>query len=210
MRQIKSLSISLFCLIITILIPWNYAKAIPVIGLNDVPYKDSIKSYLKNGNLYGRSEVEDRNLKNKIKGQSLDFTLAGLHKKKCSFALRKLALYENYAKYLDYIKTSMYDEGKKQLTFLVSHKLMPFDMTLTFKLPRINKPGVYNFIFEKSFLKGLKGQIHVSNYKNRCFIYSTAKWEGPRSPIPSLIFEFFTEALGKLALENLFRISSTY
>jgi len=141
--------------------------------------------------------------------QALHFIGAGLHPKSCSFALIKLSRYEDYSKFLSFIKTSAYDEQKQRIILKLSHTLLPFDMGLNFVLPRIKGPGTYPFRFDRGFLKGLKGAIHVSKHKERCLFYSEAHWEGPDSGINNQVFGFFSQALGKIAFERLFRISQT-
>ncbi|OUR96994.1 hypothetical protein A9Q84_11705 [Halobacteriovorax marinus] len=159
--------------------------------------------------VYVKSQVSDYEIK-KIKNQKLFFYIAGLHPKDCRFALRKLAHYESYSKHLGFIKNSSYDEKSQRVNFLLSSLLLPYDMSLNFKIPRIKSPGIYPFKFDQGFLSGLHGNIVTINYKNRCLFYTTASWEGPHSDIPNTVFEFFSKALAQLAMENLFRISSTY
>ncbi len=143
------------------------------------------------------------------KEQKLNFTSAGLHKKKCSFALVKLSRYENFSQHINFIKKSSYDEASQKISLSLSHTLMPFDMGLNFKIARIKGPGNYPFRFERGFLKGLKGQIHVSEHQKRCLFYAVARWQGPDTGINDSVFSFFSQALGRMAFERLFRISET-
>lgn len=166
------------------------------------------KKVLRN-EVYVKSVVSDSEI-NKIKNQKLFFYIAGLHPKNCRFALRKLSHYESYSKHLGFIKESGYHEKTSRVNFLLSSILLPYDMTLNFKIPRIKSPGAYPFIFDQGFLKDLKGHIVAINYKNRCLFYTNASWQGPHSGIPNSVFEFFSRALAQLSMENLFRISSTY
>lgn len=147
-------------------------------------------------------------VKTKDNKQSLDYKIYGIHPNKCRTALRKLSRYEKFNEYIDLVKLSGYSEKKKQIYLYLDHTLMPFPMSLTFNIPRIKKPGVYPFTFDKGFLKGLKGEIHVRQLSdNRCLFFSKSYWKGPKSSIPDTLFEMFSETLGELAMEKLFRVS---
>lgn len=158
----------------------------------------SFKSTVKNLGplLTGESEV-----------QSLDFKLAGIHKRSCRYALKKISLYENYKDYMGFIKNSSFNEKTSRIYLKISHAILPIDMVLYFILPRIKSEGVYPFIFDKGFLKDLAGEIHVSSIKNQCFFYVSAKWEGPDTGFSDSLFEFFSKGIAVLAIENLFRVS---
>ncbi|WP_372653774.1 hypothetical protein [Halobacteriovorax sp.] len=170
---------------------------------------ESVWKKILSGDIYTKSEVKDFKLL-KQKKQKLDFFIAGLHKKSCSFALRKLSHYESYKDHIGFIKRSSYDDKNGRVDFLLSSALLPYNMTLNFKIPRLKKVGSYPFIFDKGFLKNLTGTITAINYKNRCLFYTTAHWEGADTGIPNSILGFFSKAMSQLAMENLFRISSTY
>lgn len=175
---------------------------------NVLPYKKNLKEKIFEGSIFSESKVKSSTIgENKI--QELNFSIAGLHEKNCTYALKTLSLYEGYSKFLDFVKESTYDEKAEMINFKLSHTLLPYDMRLIFKLPRITKEGQYNFLFEQGILKDLKGTIHVINHKNRCLFYSVAAWKGPSTGFPDLIFEFFSQTLAKLTMEKLFRISST-
>lgn len=173
-----------------------------------LPYKKNLKEKILKGTIFSESKVNSRIIDQK-KWQELHFTIAGLHPKSCDYALKKLALYENYHQFLDFVKKSDYDSSKEEINFLLSHILLPYDMQLIFKLPRINKVGTYPFVFEIGILKNLKGTIHVVDYKNSCLFFTKADWEGPHTGFPDLIFEFFTVTLSKHSMEKLFRLSQT-
>lgn len=145
----------------------------------------------------------------KEKTQKLEFISAGLHKKSCSYALITLSRYETFSRHIDFITKSSYDESNKRISLSLSHTLMPFDMGLNFKIERIKGPGLYPFQFDRGFLRGLKGEIHVSEHRGRCLFYATAHWQGPDSGINDSVFSFFSQVLGRLAFERLFRISET-
>ena len=141
--------------------------------------------------------------------QSLKFSIAGLHPKSCDYALKKLSLYEEYSRYLDFVKVSKYDESKQEIDFFIEHTLLPYPIELTFILPRVRTVGQYPFRFQLGILKDLKGIIYVEKYKNRCLFYTSADWYGPHTGIPSLLLEIFSQTLSKISMELLFRISSS-
>jgi hypothetical protein len=179
-----------------------------VLNHNVLPYKKKLKEKIFEGEIFSESTVKSSVISSQ-KIQNLNFSIAGLHEKNCSYALKTLSLYESYTKLLDFVKESAYDENSQLLNFKLSHVLLPYDMRLIFKLPRITKEGKYPFVFEHGILKDLKGTIYVINYQNRCLFYSTANWTGPSTGFPDVIFEFFSQSLAKLTMEKLFRISST-
>ena len=175
---------------------------------NVLPYKKKLKEKILEGSIFSESRVKSSTFgENKI--QELNFSIAGLHEKSCTYALKTLSLYEGYSKFIDFVKESTYDEKTEMINFKLSHTLLPYDMRLIFKLPRINKTGKYNFVFDEGILKNLKGTINVINHENRCLFYSKADWKGPTTGFPDLIFEFFSQTLAKMTMEKLFRISST-
>ena len=210
MRYIKQYIFTILALIQLV-----HGKAIlPVEGPIDAPsvekaLGESVWKKILSGDIYTKSEVEDFKIFGQKK-QKLTFYIAGLHKKSCRFALKKLSHYESYNEHIGYIKRSKYDEKTQRVDFLLSSSLLPYNMTLNFKIPRIKSIGSYPFIFDKGFLRNLKGTIRAINYKKRCLFYTTANWEGDHSGIPNSIFAFFSKAMSQLAMENLFRISTTY
>ena len=179
-----------------------------------LPYKKNIKENILAGSVFSESKVKSLQKTSKSpKKQSLHFSIAGLHPKSCAYALRTLSLYEDYSRFLSFIKESHYDQKKQEIDFLLSHMLLPYDMRLIFTLPRITKAGVYPFSFEIGILKNLHGEIHVIdhtlNNQSRCLFYSTAEWTGPDTGFNNLVFELFSQALSKLSMEILFRVSSS-
>lgn len=174
--------------------------------LENLPYKKNIKENILKGQVFSESSVKSLN---STKEQSLTFSIAGLHPKSCTYALKTLSLYEEYAHFLSFIKESQYNEQKKEINFVLSHILLPYDMRLIFKLPRITSPGAYPFVFEIGILKNLQGKIYVSDHAGRCLFYSNAQWQGPNTGFPNIMFELFSQALSKLSMEILFRISSS-
>lgn len=183
-----------------------------VLDHNVLPYKKKLKEKILDGEIFSESKVKSSTLvENNIVSQiqELHFTIAGLHPKSCEYALKKLALYENYSSFLDFVKESKYDEATKGINFLLSHPLLPYDMRLLFKLPRIEKPGVYPFEFDIGILKNLKGNIYAIDHNKRCLFFTKADWEGPHTNFPNIVFELFSQTLSKLTMERLFRISNT-
>jgi hypothetical protein len=175
---------------------------------NVLPYKKNLKEKILEGAIFSESTVKSSILgENKI--QELQFTIAGLHDKSCAYALKTLSLYENYSKFINFVKKSTYDNKTEILNFELSHALLPYDMSLIFKLPRIVKVGSYPFLFDQGILKDLQGTIFVVNHQNRCLFFSRAHWRGPTTGFPDIIFEFFSQTLAKLTMVKLFRISST-
>jgi hypothetical protein len=172
----------------------------------NLPYKKNIKENILEGKVFSESTVKSLKLN---KEQSLKFSIAGLQPKSCIYALKTLSLYEEYSHYLSFVKESYYDDPKKEITFLLSHFLLPYDMGLIFNLPRITTPGVYPFKFDIGILKDLRGKIYVSEYKDRCLFYTNAEWVGPHTGFPNMVFELFSQALSKLSMEMLFRISKS-
>jgi hypothetical protein len=143
----------------------------------------------------------------KDKEQQMMLFVAGIHPRNCVRAMRKLSSYENYSKFIDFIKKSNYDDQKQSVNFVMDHTLLPFPMDLTFKIPRITKAGNYPFIFETGFLKNLKGTIAVKDVGKFCLMSLKADWRGPETKIPNFPFSMFIQTVGKVGLEHLIRIS---
>lgn len=133
--------------------------------------------------------------------------VSGIHPRNCKRAMRKLSLYENYSSYMDFIKTSSYDDKTQKFTFTVDHALLPFPMIVGFKIPRITGEGHYPFTFEDGFLKDLKGTVIVQDVAKFCLLGLKADWRGPESKIPDTIFGTFVQTVGKIGLEHLIRVS---
>lgn len=178
------------------------------VTLKTLPFKESINKKISSGEIYGESIVTSFSV-NEKKMQELHFKISGLHPKDCRFALRKLSRYEKYKDYIGFVKMSTYDDRKERVYFVISSALLPFNMALTFKVPRIVAPGVYPFSFDQGFLSGLTGEIHVAKEGNRCLFYTSADWRGPDSKIPNGVFEFFSRALAEKSMSILFQISKT-
>lgn len=180
--------------------------------LESLPLKKNLKEKILEGAVFSESKVSSSSANNQ-KYQELQFQIAGLHSKSCAYALKKLSLYESYHLFLNFVKESHYNEEKKEINFLLSHALLPYDMRLIFNLPRIVAPGSYPFSFDIGILKDLRGTIYVTEQKKlgsgRCFFYTEASWKGPHTGFPDIIFELFSQTLSKFSMERLFRLSST-
>lgn len=133
--------------------------------------------------------------------------VSGIHPRNCMRAMRKLSLYENYSSYMDFIKTSKYNDQTQKFTFTVDHALLPFPMIVGFRIPRITGAGHYPFTFDDGFLKDLKGTVIVKEVGKFCLLGLKADWRGPDSKIPDVVFGTFVQTVGKLGLEHLRRVS---
>ena len=199
-----------FLLILTLIVSFSLYGADQ--NNNVLPYKKKLKEKIFDGAVFSESKVKSLVLVTGTKAeeiQELRFSIAGFHRKSCDYALKKLSLYESYSKFLDFVKESQYDEQKQEINFLLSHMLLPYDMRLIFKLPRITKEGTYPFEFEQGILKDLKGTIYVEKINDRCLFYSKADWSGTHTGFPNVVFEFFSQTLAKMTMERLFRLSNT-
>lgn len=188
------------------------------INWSTLPLENSHKSHLVNNRVLVFSNmqsltqeiIDDSEIK-QIETQKWDFSIAGLHPRNCRMALRRLSRYEEYDQLIGFIAESAYNEKEEELSFLLRSRLLPFSMLLNFQLPRITSPGRYAYSFDRGFLKGLTGHIHVDSvaeHDNRCLFYATAQWHGPHTGINNRIFEGFSRTMAKMAMETLFRVSS--
>lgn len=141
------------------------------------------------------------------KEQQMMLFVSGIHPRNCTRAMRKLSLYENYSSYMDFIKTSHYNDKTQKFSFTVDHALLPFPMIVGFKIPRIKGPGHYPFTFDDGFLKDLKGTVIVREVGKFCLLGLKADWRGPDSKIPDVVFGTFVQTVGKIGLEHLIRVS---
>lgn len=194
--------------ILVLFVLCNFSLRVYANETSFLPYKKNLIQKILTGEIFSESNIKSEK-NGELKEQSLSFSIAGLHPKNCDYALKKLSLYEHYSTFLDFVKSSQYDDQTQEINFLLSHTFLPYDMRLIFKLPRIKEKGVYAFEFTNGFLKTLKGNIHVSEHNNRCLFFTKADWRGPDTGIPSKVMEVFLQVLSKFSMEKLFRISST-
>jgi hypothetical protein len=195
-----------YCFLLVFFMKFNAFSA--DFSFEKLPYNKSIKENILNNEIFSESRVESSGSKGSGI-QSLDFSIVGLHPKSCEYALKKLSLYEEYSSYLDFVKVSKYNEEKKEIDFFLDHPLLPYQMELTFMLPRVRTTGNFPFKFQVGILKDLSGIIYVEKYQERCLFYTTASWKGPHTGIPGFILEIFSQTLSKISMEILFRISSS-
>ncbi|MDA9793260.1 hypothetical protein N9B72_01620 [Bacteriovoracaceae bacterium] len=164
------------------------------------------RRYLNEGVPIVKSVVTSRG-KKKLKKQSMKFNVAAIHTRPCSPVLEKLSIYEKYYEYMSFISKSMYSEKTNTIYFYMESALLPFPMSLKFKIPRISKVGKYPFELTHGIFKNLKGVIEVYNHGRKCLFYTHAHWSGIHTGIPNLIIEMFSETLTRKSFEKLFRIS---
>jgi len=156
-----------------------------------------------------KGEVLSRvNVKTKQNTQSLDLWVSAFHPQNCRKALRKISHYEGYNEFLNFVKSSQYDDKTHRWQIKLDHFLMPFPMYLDFKMPRVKKEGNYPFTFEKGFLSGLIGEVEARETAGRCQLTLSSKWSGPKSKIPDMIFASFVQTLAELGLSHLIRSSN--
>lgn len=190
------------------LTPLANAEAKTLTSLSELLRETALKT-IQEKKIYAKVDLETIAQSNE---QRLDYYLAGTTPRSCKIILRKLSLYEQYPKFLPaVIKEARYEESSQNIFFLLDHPLLPHTFTLTFKLPRIEGPGHYPFSFDFGIFSGLTGQINVYDLSEKnqgqCLFETVAKWQGPSTNYPDSIIEFFSEALSKLSMEKLFRIS---
>jgi hypothetical protein len=140
--------------------------------------------------------------------QSMRTRVVGVHPRSCTNGLRRISLYENYPKHIDYIKQASYDEGAKRVRFVLDHALLPFPMELVFHIPRIRAPGSYPFTFPGGIFKGLTGSIRVESLGARCLYYMETDWAGATTKIPDTAVQVFAQTLSRVGLEKLIRMST--
>lgn len=160
------------------------------------------KKYLNQYKVIVKSEVSDSE-----NYQAMIFKVAAIHRRSCNQILDKLSRYENYNQYMEFVTKSSYLERKQMVYFLLESSLLPFKMSLSFKIPRIRKPGKYPFEFKHGIFKGLTGVIEVHQLQTECLFFTYANWKGKKTSIPNIIIEMFSETLTRKSFEKLFRIT---
>ena len=143
--------------------------------------------------------------------QKMFFYIVKVHPKKCDIALRRLSQYEDYHKFSGFITKSLYHDKSQRVYFLLSSYLLPYDMSLSFKIPRINKPGDYPFVFDSGIFLGLNGVIRAKALPDKskgCLLMSKASWIGKSTGISDTVVELFSEGLSKLAMDKIVRSTS--
>ena len=195
----KFLIILYLCSIIPVTLTANEPKAVDFFL-----FKKNIQEHLLDNKPYVLSQVKTEN-----ETQEFIFTATGLHNNSCVEAMKIIGHYEGFADAMDFITSSTYKNGRINLN--LSSSFLPFDMVLNFKIPRIQNVGTYPFIFDNGFLLGLNGLITIKEFSHKnyqCLIGLTAYWKGRATKIPDSIFEIFTQTLGNLGIQKLFRMSN--
>src|SRR5690606_15717612 len=72
--------------------------------------KDSVRSKILKGEIYRKTEVDTLKDPPNMAQQKLNFIISGLHPNSCAVALQKLSQYEEYSKYIDFIRLSRYNK----------------------------------------------------------------------------------------------------
>lgn len=145
------------------------------------------------------------NVTSDAKTQTFHMRAMALHKVKCSKVIRKLAQFENYADWINFIKKSKYQQDINLLTFNADHTLLPFPMIIHIIVERPSKPGKYEFEFPTGLFKGLNGYFEIKDFNKRCLFFGKSYWHGPKTKIPNMIIELFSETLSKMGGETLMR-----
>lgn len=185
-----------------------FAQESEQISWKNLPLTEREKRHVASDRVIVYSNMESISLENENqRGQKWTYHITGLHPSNCTIALRRLARYEDYSQYINFITESRYDEKTMRPWFKLESTLLPFSMILNFTLPRMEKPGIYPYRFDQGFLLDLSGEIHISEHKNRCLFHSKANWRGPHTGIPNLVFESFSRIMSIFSMERLFHHS---
>ena len=160
------------------------------------------KQHLKDGKILSEATVESDDINQYFFMQGM-----AMHKKGCTKVLRKLSVLENYKDWISFIKRSDYNEKSRLLTLRADHVLLPYPMIIFIIVDRPTKPGLYPFIFPTGLFKDLAGFFEVAEVEGRCIVYTESKWTGPKTKIPNIVIEMFSEALSKKGGEILMRKS---
>ncbi|MCB9093650.1 MAG: hypothetical protein H6621_01155 [Halobacteriovoraceae bacterium] len=177
--------------------------------------KSSVESYLKKNDFYSRSNVEYL-LKGKVIAnsdvdspdkdtQTMWTKASAFHSRDCKPVLAKLSRYEDYSKYMSFIEYSTYVNGVINMRLKISLIPMAFDFTM--KMPRIDKPGLYPFVFSAGILKGLTGTLDILEIDKRCFLFAKIDWKGKNLGYADFLMENFFTTVAKLGLEKVFSIT---
>ncbi len=158
------------------------------------------KKYLKNGEVLAISNVEDFESK-----QSFELKALAMHPKKCRRALRKLSLLESYQNWIDFIKESTYSPDNRLFTIKADHPLLPFPMIVHIIVDRPTKEGKYPFTFPTGMFRGLNGFFEIKEINKKCVFLANSNWVGPKTKIPNLVIEIFSETLSKVGGKILIR-----
>lgn len=142
--------------------------------------------------------------------QELHLVAEGLHEKSCNVALKKISRYEDFSKYINFVKNSSYDEKNRRIVLFLSGSIVPISLILDFVIDRVDKPGVYKFIFDRGMMVGLHGTIEVQDIFERCYFKTTSDWKGKKTPVSDIVLDLFLNTAARMSMDNLFRISKNY
>lgn len=156
--------------------------------------------YLKENKILALSKVETKDHK-----QSFKLKAMAMHPKKCTKVLRRLSRLENFKDWISFIKSSTYQDENKLFTLQAEHTLLPFPMIIHIIVDRPTKVGIYPFTFPTGIFRGLTGHFEIKEINGQCVFFATSKWLGPKTKIPDLGIEVFSETLTKLGGEVLMR-----
>lgn len=156
--------------------------------------------YLNEGKILAIADVTSNK-----KIQTFHMRAMALHQKKCTKVIRKLSQLENYSDWISFIKKSTYQEDVRLFTINAEHSLLPFPMIVHILVDRPTKIGKYNFKFPTGMFTGLTGHFEIKEFNGRCLFYGKSFWEGPKTKIPDMIIELFSETLTKMGGEILMR-----
>lgn len=160
------------------------------------------RQYLLDGKILSDAMVESDAINQQFFLQGM-----AMHTNGCSRVLRKLSVLENYKDWISFITRSEYNEESKLFTLKAEHLLLPYPMLVFIVVDRPTKPGVYPFIFPTGLFKNLAGFFEIKEVNKRCIVYTESKWSGPKTNIPNMVIEIFSEALSKKGAEILMRKS---
>lgn len=166
---------------------------------------NTLKRVMEKNEIISICKVNSEKIKKK---QNLDFRIIGLHSQSCDQALKKISQYENFSQYISSITSSNYHSETQRIELTVSAPLLKNSFILNFKIERITTAGTYPFLFDNGFLKGLTGNIHVTEQNQRCLFLLTAVWDGPDTGFNSTILEIFITTITRIGMEKLFKIYS--
>ena len=159
--------------------------------------------YFNNAKILAKSEVDDFDDK-----QSFGMKALVKHPRKCSKALRKLSLLEQYQDWINFIKMSKYDPKNRLFTIKADHPLLPFPMIVHIIVDRPTKEGRYPFVFPTGMFRGLSGYFEIREFNKKCVFYAHSNWIGKKTKIPNIVIEIFSETLSKIGGEILIRKST--
>jgi hypothetical protein len=166
--------------------------------ISDMAYQAILK-----GEILAEAQVDNDSGK---KTQSFAMQGIVIHEKKCQRVLPKMAQYENYDEWIDYINHSTYDEKKQLWTVKADHVLLPYPMVVHIVIPRLNRVGVYDYYFPTGIFKGLKGKVHLEDFNGNCLLFAKSFWQGKDTGIPNVVIDVFAETLTQIGGKKLKRI----